>query len=229
MLNYSSAIFWTGCWNLSSIHPNAFGASTETVESFSAKNTNLTHFPNFASFPKLVEIRLDDDHSFNLNSSNFDFSESTGSRLHPEEISVFLSGGIIDPKTFTKLNNETAVNLNIGEVSDCEGNRCFGKCKSISSLFDEETVKTFLAANSENTIQTNCYLECSCGLKWMCKSWNDIQSRINLLKEGYGSKFFCVPEGSRSFDMSKFKYGKYYQKNCCNKKSTFQLTERMKN
>lgn len=67
--------------------------------------------------------------------------------LHPGEINVCVSNGTVDPNTFTKLSNETAVNLNIGGRSDCSTFGCLLKCKPITSLFDEEIVRTYLAAN----------------------------------------------------------------------------------
>lgn len=209
-----------GCVNLSSIHPTAFGASTATVKQFSTKNTNLTYYPNFASFPKLEVIRLDDYHNFHLNSSNFDFSFSN---IHPEEINVFVSNGAVDPKTFTKLGNDTAVNLNVGEMSDCETIGCSLKCKPIKSLFDEETVQNFLEANPNNKIQTNCYLECSCDLKWMFDSWKDVESRISIwIQEYFGRGFYCVAKGTNletdenffGVDVSKFNFGDYFKENC---------------
>lgn len=216
----NSFIFWTGCWNLSSIHTNAFGASAETVKTFSAKNTNLTFYPNFGSFPKLERVHLDDYHPFHLNSSNFDF---TGSNKHPERINVFVSNGTIDPKTFTKLNNDSAVTLNIGERSDCSSLGCLFTCKPITFLFDKETVKTFLDANPKNSLQTNCYLECACDLKWMDESWADVGSRIGIwIQEFFGRQFYCVEKGvnietTTSFfgiDVSRFQDGNYFKENC---------------
>ncbi|KAJ6640756.1 hypothetical protein Bhyg_05688, partial [Pseudolycoriella hygida] len=101
-------IIFEDCINLSSIHPTAFGASTSTVKRFTADNTSLTYYPNFASFPKLQIIRLDDHHTFDLNSTNFEYTETTS---NPEEIVVFLNNGTVDANTFTKLKNDTAMTL----------------------------------------------------------------------------------------------------------------------
>ncbi|XP_037040321.1 uncharacterized protein LOC119077279 [Bradysia coprophila] len=211
----------TGCRNLSSIHPNAFGASTATIKQFSAKNTNLTYYPNFASFPNLQTIQLDDYHTFRLNSSNFDFSAST---VHPDEINVFVGNdGIIEPNTFTALNNATAVNLHIGERENCETIGCLLKCKPITYLLDKQTVTNFLDANPKNKIQTNCYFECSCDLKWMYESWNDVESRVGVwIQEYFGSRFYCVPKGVSletednffGIDVTNFDFGDYFKQNC---------------
>lgn len=215
---------WTGCWNLSSIHPNAFGASTATVKKLSAKNTNLTFYPNFASFPNLETIQLDDFTKFQLNSSNFDFTQGS---TNLKEINVFLNNGTIDPDTFTKLGNETTVNLNIGERNDCSTIGCFMKCKAITFKFDEITFKTFLEANPNNKVQINCYLECSCQLQWMYENWknaeNGIGSRVAIwIQEYFGDKFYCVPRGVSlettenvfGVDVSKFEDGNYITQNC---------------
>lgn len=199
----------------------AFGASAATITRFSVKNSNLTFYPNFASFPKLEIIRLDDDHhTFHLNSSNFDFTESN---TNPGEINVFVNNGTIDPTAFTKLNNKTPVTLNIGGSIDCSTLGCYFKCKPVTFKFDQVTVTTFLEANPKNKIQTSCFLECSCDLKWMYKSWKVVGSRIGIwIQEYFGRKFYCVPKGAMletkdnffGFDVSQFDYGNYFTENC---------------
>lgn len=165
-------------------------------------------------------IRLDDNHAFQLNESNFDFSASTA---NPKEIHVFLSNGTIDPKTFSKLSNETAVTLHVGKRVDCSTLRCLLSCEAIPFTFDKETVKTFLEANPKNKIQTSCFLECSCNLKWMYDSWQDVGSHFDSwVQEYFGQIFYCVPKGANletkenffGIDVSQFKYGNYFEENC---------------
>lgn len=212
----------TGCWNLSRVHPNALGASAETVKKFAAKNTNLTFYPNFANFPNIEVIQLDDYNAFHINSTNFDFSQAS---TNAKEINVFMNNGTVDPNTFTKLNNETTINLNIGETNDCSTLGCVLKCKPIKFKFDESTFKNLLEANPNNKIHTNCYLECSCELQWMYKMWNEenLGSRVAIwLQEYFGDKFFCAPEGANlettenffGIDIPKFKDGTYFKENC---------------
>lgn len=135
--------------------------------------------------------------------------------------------GTIDPNTFTKFNNETTVNLHFGEANDCSTLGCLLKCKPIKFKFDKNTFKTFLEANPNNKINTNCYLECSCELQWMYDMWKNadenIGSRVAIwLKEYFGDKFYCVPEGVNvettenffGIDTSKFNDGTYFMENC---------------
>lgn len=133
------------------------------------------------------------------------------------------NNGTIDPKTFNKLRNEAAVILNIGERSDCSTFGCLLRCKPIVPLFNEEILKNILEANPKNKIRTNCYLGCSCDLKWMYESWTDVRSRIGIwIEEYFGHEFYCVPKGVNleddsffGIDLTQFNHGDYFKNNNC--------------
>lgn len=177
-------------------------------------------------------IQLDDFTTFHINSTNFDFTQAS---TNPKEIRVNLHNGTIDPNTFTKLNNKTTVNLKLGERNDdCSTVGCYFKCKAIKFKFDEKTFKTFLEANPNNKIETNCYFECSCAMQWIYENWKNVEkgivSRVSVWLPYFFRQHYCAPQGvnlatldtlsSKLFgvDTDIFEDGNYFTEECTDSK-----------
>jgi len=167
-------------------------------------------------------VKLDDAQTFHLTKSSFDYTQKK--KLTAEKnISIYLSNGTIDHSTFESFGiNGLSALLIIGARKECDTIACQYSCTPVGITLVDSTFRPFLDANPKNQIQTTCYLECSCELKWLFQNWKTYATQVSLWWLDGPNRFFCVVPGNNvkdtdsflGIDISKFNYGEYFTKNC---------------